>query len=186
MSNFVTQQRPFPNKLSAEEILQLENEEKILRVLQPDILERIKQCPTASRQRIEPFVVENNDAVYFSFLNVKDAEQRRSFVRKIQQWQLGIDVDLSNLPQPLHQLLQPHRVHSQRLMRVLILGAITGTIAGVLAMAVSVLVISGTELILGASFNAFGEMQITAVAFVIFAVLGWMVATPFFWHRSKQ
>jgi hypothetical protein len=186
MSNSVQANQPPPIKLSDEEILQLENEEKLLRVLQPDILRRIKQCQATSQQKIEPFVIENNEAVYFSLLNVKDTEQRHQFVQKIQQWQMGIDVDLSGLPRPLHQLLQPHRAFSQRLMRVLVLGAMTGTIAGVFAMAMSIIIIAAAELALGISLDAFGDMQITAVSFVIFAVLGWMAVTPLLWHRFNR
>jgi hypothetical protein len=186
MSNFVHSNQLASHILSAEEIIRLENEEKLLRVLQPDILKRIRQCQATSWQKIDPFVLEHNEAVYFSLLNVKDAEQRHQVVQKIQQWQLGIDVDLSGLPRPLHQLLQPHRALSQRLMRVLILGAIAGTIAGVLAMAISIIVISVAELALGTSFDVFGGMQITAVSFVIFAVLGWMAATPFLWNRLDR
>jgi hypothetical protein len=186
MSNLAPPNQLVPDRLSAEEILQLENEEKLLRVLQPDVLERVKQCLATSRQKIEPYVVENNGAVYFSLMNVKDTEQRRRAIRKIQQWQLGIDVDLSGLPRPLHQLLQPHRTLSQRLMYVLVLSGMAGTVAGVLAMAVSVLAVSAVELILGTSFDAFGELQVTAVSFVIFAVLGWMAVTPFFWNRLDR
>jgi hypothetical protein len=169
-----------------EEVLQLEEEEKLLRVLQPDVLERVKQCLATSGQKIEPFIVECNGAIYFSFLNITNAEQRRQTIRKVQQWQTGVDVDLSDLPRPLHQLLQPHRAFSQRLMRGLVLGGIAGTIAGVLAMAVSILVIPVAEPILGTTLDVFGEMQITAVTFVIFAVLGWMIATPFFWNRLSR
>lgn len=186
MSNFVQSNQPAPNMLSAEEIIRLENEEKLLRVLQPDILKRIKQCQATSRQKIEPFVIENNGAIYFSLVDVKDEEQRHQAIRKIQQWQMGVDVDLSCLPRPLHQLLQPHRALSQRLMHVLILGGITGIIAGILAMAISVIIVSVAELVLGTSLDAFGDMQITAVTFVIFSVLGWMAATPFFWNRFDR
>jgi len=186
MSNLVQSDQLAPTNLSAEEVLHLENEEMLLRVLQPDVLERIKQCLATSRQTIEPYVVEVDEAIYFSLMNVKDVKQRHRVIRKIQQWQMGVDVDLSSLPRPLHQLLQPHRAFSQRLMRVLVLGGITGTIAGVLAMAVSVLVVSAAELALGTSFDAFGGIQITAVSFVIFSVLGWIIATPFFWNRFDQ
>lgn len=177
-----TRQRAF----TLEEVLQLEQEEKLLRVLQPDVLERIKQCLAISRQKVEPFIVECNGAIYFSFLNIADLEQRCRAIRKVQQWQTGIDVDLSSLPRPLHQLLQPHRAFSQRLMRGLVLGGIVGTIAGVLAMAVTILVVSAAELILGTTLGSFGEMQITAVAFVIFAVLGWMIASFYFWNRFNR
>ena len=186
MSNFVQLKPSALNELSAEEIIQLENEEKLLRVLQPDILNRIRQCQATSQQKIEPFVVENNKVVYFSLLNIEDAEQRHQVMRKIQQWQMGIDVDLSCLPRPLHQILEPHRALSQRLMCVLVLGGISGTIAGILAMAISIIIVSVAELVLGTTLNAFGDMQITAVSFVIFAVLGWMVSTPFLWNRLDR
>lgn len=186
MRDFVQSNQLATHMLSAEEIIRLENEDKLLRVLQPDILKRIRQCQVASRQKIDPFVVENDDAVYFSLLSIKDAELRHQVVHKIQQWQMGIDVDLSCLPRPLHQLLQPHRALSQRLMRVLILGAIAGTIAGVFAMAMSVIIVSVADLVLGTPLDAFGGMQITAVSFVIFAVLGWMAATPLLWNRLDQ
>ena len=75
---------------------------------------------------------------------------------------------------------------SQRLLRVLILGGAAGIIAGILAMAVSVLIVFAVELFLGKTFDVFGDMQITAVSFVIFAVLGWMVATPVIWSRLNQ
>lgn len=186
MSDFTRPQQPSLQTFTAQEIFRLEDEGKLLRVLQPDVLERVKDCLATSRQKIEPFVVECNGAIYFSLMTVADPEQRQRAIRKIQQWQTGVDVDLSSLPRPLHQLLQPHRAISQRLLRVVMLGGIAGTIAGILAMAVSILVISAAELVLRTTLESFGEMQITAVAFVIFAVLGWMVATPLIWNRFDQ
>lgn len=168
---------------TAQEIAQLENEGKLLRVLRPDVLDRIRRCLATSRQKIEPFIVEFNGAIYFSLMNIADPVQRQQAVRKIRKWQTGIDVDLSGLPRPLHQLLQPHRAISQRLLQSLLMGGVLGTVAGVLAMALTIVLTSFAELVLGTTAEMFGDMQITAVSFVIFAVLGWMVATPLMWHR---
>jgi hypothetical protein len=169
--------------LTAQDVTRLENEGKLLRVLRPDVLDRIKRCLATSRQRIEPFIVEVNGAIYFSLMSMTDPAQREQAVRKIRKWQTGVDVDLSGLPRPLHQLLQPHRAISQRLLRSVLLGGILGTIIGVLAMALSIVLVSIAELALGTTAEMFGDMQITAVSFIIFAVLGWMVATPWVWHR---
>jgi hypothetical protein len=171
---------------STEEVNQLENEDKLIRVLQPHVVQRINDCLETSRHKIDPFIVEHGGAVYFSLLTISSPTQRQQAFRKIQQWQTGVDVDLSSLPRPLHQLLQPHKAMSQRLLRVLILGGTAGIIAGILAMAVSMLIVFAVELILGESFDVFGDMQITAVSFVIFSVLGWMVTTPIIWNRLNQ
>jgi hypothetical protein len=172
--------------LTAQEVIQLEDEGKLLRVLQPDVLERIKDCLATSRQKVEPFIVESNGAIYFSLMSMRDPEQRQRAIHKIQQWQVGVDVDLSSLPRPLHQLLQPHRAISQRLLRVALLSGIVGIIAGILAMALSIFAVSVAELVFGTTPEAFGDMQITAVAFVIFAVLGWIVVTPLIWNRLDR
>jgi hypothetical protein len=174
------------NSFSPEEVSRLEDEDKLIRVLQPHVLQRINDCLATSPHKIAPFIVEHGGAIYFSLLSISSATQRQQAFRKIQQWQTGVDVDLSSLPRPLHQLLQPHRAMSQRLLRVLILGGAAGIIVGILAMAVSMLIVFAAELILGESFNVFGDMQITAVSFVIFAVLGWMVTTPVIWNRLNQ
>ena len=183
MGDYTTIKPPSQPVLTAQEVIQLEDEGKLLRVLQPDVLERIKDCLATSRQKVEPFIVEWNGAIYFSLMSMRDPEQRQRAIHKIQQWQIGVDVDLSSLPRPLHQLLQPHRAISQRLLWVVMLGGIIGIIAGILAMAVSVFAISVAELVFGITSEAFGDMQITAVAFVIFAVLGWIVVTPIIWNR---
>ena len=75
MGEFAYSEQTGQRTFTLEEILQLEQEEKLLRVLQPDVLERIKQCLATSRQKVEPFIVECNGAIYFSFLNMADQEQ---------------------------------------------------------------------------------------------------------------
>ena len=62
------------------------------------------------------------------------------------------------------------------------MGGVVGTMIGVLAMAVSILAVAAFDLFLGACLDEFGGIQIAAVSFVLFAVLGWLSTAVFLWR----
>ena len=174
------------NRLSPKEIMELEAEGKLIRALRPDIKRRVLYVLAKSGDNPHPYVLECDGLVYLSIMGIEDEAQRKRAYRLIQQFQIGVEVDLSSLPAALHEILQPEHHRSRLLSYALVLGGICGTVIGVMAMAISVLAIALTDLLLGTSLDEFGGMQITAVSFVIFTVLGWIVTTPFIQRRLNQ
>ncbi len=171
--------------ISAEDAAQLEAAGVLLRVLKPDMKQRLLSALKTAAHEIHPYVATCGEQVYISFAKISDETQRQRANYLIRQCQIGAKVDLSSLPSPLHRFLQPNTTRSRLPAHILALGGIAGIIIGILAMAVSILATAATELLFKVSLNEFGGMQITAVAFVIFAVIGWGLATMYFWRRLR-
>ena len=68
----------------------------------------------------------------------------------------------------------------------LILGGFAGIVIGILAMAISILMINFAQLINNQVMAEFAGVRMTAVTFVTFDVLGWVAATFTVWHRLKE
>lgn len=71
-------------------------------------------------------------------------------------------------------------------LRILILSAFAGVFIGVLAMAITILVKTMAALAVGASAEAATGMDITAVIFVLFSVVGWLVTAALAWRKLKS
>lgn len=171
--------------ISPAEAARLEAEGLLLRILKPDIKRRLLRSLDSSPHEIQPYVATSGEQVYISFARIGNEAQRQQANFLIRQYQVGAKVDLGSLPAPLHRLLQPDSVRPGFSSQVLALGGIAGVVIGILAMAVSILATAATELLFQVSLNEFSGIQITAVAFVIFAVIGWLLATIYLWRRLK-
>lgn len=84
----------------------------------------------------------------------------------------GISPDKKTVKQP-----QP------RFLGALVIGAFIGVFIGLLAMALSILIVGIMSLFLPDLTFQLAGISITAVTFVIFCALGWMSATLFIWHK---
>ncbi len=171
--------------MSTDEIARLEQEGQLLRVLRTDLKEHIEHVLNVSPNKAHPFVTVSGEQVYLSFASLHTKEQRQEAHELLRRCQLGADVDLSRLPPDLQQLIQPACTQPQRLLRSLLIAVILGIVIGVLAMAITVLVISALKSILHVSLDELGGVRITAVSFVLFAVLGWMGSAVYFWRRIQ-
>ncbi len=174
------------NELSATDVSRLEKEGVLLRVLKPSVQKRIRHVLTSRHHEAHAYVVVSGDQMFISVAHVGNDRERKQILDMIRQCQIGSRVDLSGLPAPLRHLLEPDCVESRRLSRVAVLSGFTGVLLGILAMAISIPLIAAVELVLHAPLHEFGGMQITAVAFVIFTVLGWMLSAVFFARRIKK
>jgi hypothetical protein len=185
MDNLPSAPNPQQTRYS-EEIDQLEQDGQLLRVLRVDLQERIHKALKAAPNKTHPYVTVSGEQVYISLATLTDEKQRRQVYELLRHCQMGSDVDLSGLPLALQQLMQPVCTQPQRVVRSLLLAVAVGIAIGVLAMAVTVLMIAVTELVLHVSLDNLGGMRITAVSFVIFAVLGWLGAAAYFWRRMQS
>ena len=77
----------------------------------------------------------------------------------------------------------PNRPVTPRFITVFILGAVGGVFAGVLGMAVTILILGFLRLIFPDAVFQMGGMQVTAVVFAIFCALGWFGFSLFLWHK---
>ncbi|MCP4428610.1 MAG: hypothetical protein GY803_29340 [Chloroflexi bacterium] len=170
--------------LSATAVIQLEDEGKLVCILQPEIKARLQRLIATSASETRPYLVESGDQVYISIADIENETQRRRVHDLIQRYQIGLNVDLSGLPNPLRQLLQPQP--PTKTLRALAFCGMMGLALGILAMAVSILAIAAVELALQVTLDEFSGMQITAVSFVIFSVLGWILAVALFSCHSRR
>jgi hypothetical protein len=173
-----------PQQLSPLEVERLAQEGELLRVLRPNLRAKIERGLVLNSQAAA-YVVQSNGEIYLSFTCISDKYQRQQAYQLIQRYQLGEPVDLSPLPEPLHHLIQPKPTYMERFTAALILGGVLGTLIGVLAMAISIQAIAATELITGTAVDGFANLQVSAIIFVIFSVVGWVVVTAFIWHKFR-
>lgn len=180
MNNFspdFPEQQP---RSSTDEIHKLVAEGKLLRILRPDLKEKIQRAVMAGAPA-HPYIVQYDGEIYLAFYNIRDPYQRELAYRLVQQMQAGGEINLSQLPAPLRTILEPGLISRNRLSTAFALCAFIGTISGVIGMAISVLVTT----VLSTPVSHFAGMDITAVVFVVFCVLGWFTSAMLVWARFK-
>lgn len=154
-----------------------------LRIVRADLVRRIQRSVSINPS-LKKYVVTEADHFYISLKTFKDPAQRRHIRRQLQRIQLDERADLSRLPTPLQRLLKPEWTPIGRFVTAAIISSVVGISAGTLAMAASLLLTAVTELIIGGDMNTnLIGMQITAVAFVIFSVLGAAVTMTRIWRH---
>ena len=170
--------------VSSDHIDALIAEAKLLRILRPDIRQRVEHA--LQREDLAcGYVVEAQGQIYLSLDSITDAQERQGVYELIQRYQLGERVSLQGLPKTLRPLLQPEATRLGRLMGALILGAFWGLACGILALALAILLENIFALFGSESIQLFG-MGFTAVAFVIFSTLGWVGGTLALWRRWQH
>lgn len=171
-----------------DEIQSLIAEGKLLRILRPDLRENIQHLiqvnasdnPHVVNHNVDHVVVHQGE-IYLSFQGIDDPRQRERIYHLVQQLQAGGAINAALLPAPLRAILEPGQVRRNRLAAALVLCAVTGVVSGVVAMAISVLATT----VLSTPAGHFAGMDITAVVFVVFCVLGWFTSAVAVWARFK-
>ena len=170
--------------LSTGEIQRLTAEGKLLRILRPDLRENIQReirVNASDNPYAVDYVVECDGEIYLSFQGIDDPRQRELIYQLVQQLQAGGAINGALLPAPLRAILEPGQVRRNRLAAAFVLCAVTGVVSGVIAMAISVLATT----VLSTPAGHFAGMDITAVVFVVFCVLGWFTSAVAVWARFK-
>ncbi|MCA9935070.1 MAG: hypothetical protein H6662_08805 [Ardenticatenaceae bacterium] len=164
------------------EIDQLVSERKLLRILHPEVQMQVRHMldeKAESRQ----YVIENGEQLYLSFEHVEDSQQRNYFYRLIQRYQSGERVSLRALPPALQQLLQPELTRFGYTVGAMLVGAVAGIGIGILAMAATILVTNVVEWVTGYATTKFAGMEVTAVTFVVFSIVGWVAIGILAWNK---
>lgn len=174
-----------PSLLSNKEAALLEQEGKLVCILQPAIQRRMQHIMDASKGKEHPLITQSGDQLYLSLSSIGDEAQQAQAYQLIQRFQAGLTADLSALPAAHRQLLAPQQ-RPLRSLRGITICIILGVAFGILAMAASVLAIAAAELVLKTTLDEFSGLQITAVSFVIFTVLGWALSFLMLARYAKQ
>lgn len=169
--------------LRSREVENLIEEGKLLRVLRPDLQRSIESALSSHNGNDNPYVLKNGREIYLCFRHIDNEQRRKRIYRLVQQYQTGEPIDLTSLPLALRQIIQPELTPVGRFIGALIGGAFIGVLIGVLAMAMGVPIIAALELTTGRVLAETHSIQMSAVIFVIFSVIGWMVGTIFAWFR---
>ncbi|MFQ5398392.1 MAG: hypothetical protein ACE5E7_02215 [Anaerolineae bacterium] len=186
----MSHQPGFPNEsqtlgLSSGQVNQLVQDGSLFRILNPSLAQQLEQMITDSHGRNHPLIIKLEGMVFVSLQTLQDERERRRVSHLLQRFQLGDDVVLASLPDPLRRVLQPESSQTVGFMRALVLGGLAAVAFGVLAMAISIQLIAVFELFTGIRTDAFAGMEITAVTFVIFSTAGWLFSTALFWRRMS-
>lgn len=171
--------------ITSHNIDQLVAEDKLLRILRSDLREQVEQAVEAGSEGHQ-YVLKYKDHLYLSCAQIKDPQQRKRVYHLLQRYQLGERVDLTPLPPELQRLLRPKLTRVGRFLGSLLIGGAVGVASGVLAMSVSILLVTMSEWLRTRPFLDFAGMGFTAVTFVIFCLLGWVAGAFIAWHRYWQ
>ncbi len=170
--------------LSDEEIDSLVAEEKLLRILRPDVREQVWQSLGRSNE-VQQYVVVNGGHLYISLAHIGDEAERDRFYRLIQRHQSGEKVDLHLLPQPICQILQPELTCFGRFLGGVLLGLVVGIGTGLLAMALVVVLRSAVEGLVSQEIRPLQAIDVTAVSFIVFTCVGWGTAAVVAWLNPQ-
>lgn len=163
-----------------DEIQSLIAEGKLLRILRPDLRENIQHLIQVNASD-NPHVVVHQGEIYLSFQGIDDSGQRELVYHLVQQLQAGAVIDTALLPAPLRAILEPGHVRRSRLAGAFVLCVLIGVASGVIALAISVLATT----VLDMPVAYFAGMEVTAIVFVVFCVLGWFTSAVIVWARFK-
>lgn len=185
-----------PTPLSTDEIQRLIAEGKLLRILRPDLRENIQRLIRVDASdnprvvghvvghvvdHVVDHVVVHRGEIYLSFQGIDDSGERELVYHLVQQLQAGAVIDMALLPEPLRVILEPGHVRRSRLAAAFMLCGLTGVASGVVALAISVLATT----VLSMPVAHFAGMEVTAIVFVVFCVLGWFASAVIVWARFK-
>lgn len=170
--------------LSDGEIDSLVAEEKLLRILRPDVREQVWQSLRRSSEA-QQYVVVNGGHLYISLAHIGDEAERDRFYRLIQRHQSGEEVDLQLLPQPIRQILQPELTRFGQFLGGLLLGLVAGIVMGLLGMALVVVLRSAVEGFVNQEIRPLQAIDLTAVSFIVFTCVGWVAAAVVAWRNPQ-
>lgn len=158
-------------------------DELYVRIVRADLEKRVRKS-ISTNNALRQYVTHQNGQLYFALDAIENPQQRQQVRRQLQLIQLGETRNIGQLPTPLQQLFEPEWTPIGRFVAAATIGLAVGIASGTLAMATSLLLTAVTELIIGHTMNTdLIGMQVTAVAFVIFSVLGAALTITRIWHR---
>ena len=164
--------------LSPARLEQLISEKKLLRILQPELKQKVAQANPQG-----PYIVCNESHLYFSLEHIGDPKRREQVYHLIQRHQVGDVINQAAIPIEFQPFFDDRWTNRTIFWLALIIGGAGGIIMGVLAMAIGTLFLNMTAITLGReAFDPTG-VQITAVIFVLFAAVGWLVTSLITWHK---
>ncbi len=172
---------PVANLTAATDVDNLISEGKLLRILHPTIKGQVQQA--LQRGDLSPYVVEDEGHLYISLTQVADEKERDYFYRLIQRYQSGEPVNLKALPPTIQHILQPELTRMGRMLGAVLLGAVAGIAVGVLAMALTILIVDVVTWLTNRPVGVFAGMELTAVSFVVFTFVGWAAAGILAWCK---
>lgn len=178
-----------PATLSTSEIQTLIDERRLLRILRPDLKENIEHAVAAGDYdnsqlagQILEHVIEHNGEIYLTFENIIDRNQREQAYYLVQQLQMGGMIDTALLPASLRSILEPGSARRNRRSITFAFCVLAGIASGVTAMAISVLITT----IMNTPYGHFAGMDITAIVFLVFCVLGWLSSAVIAWAKARK
>ena len=171
---------------------QLIDKKQVLRVMQPELIERVKIACTEQRTgwRLEsqsnlvgqhPNILHVNDTYYFSLHTIRNEQRREQIFHMLKRLQIGENVDVARLPRTFQQIVQPNYKGSSPLFGSMTLSLIVGVFFGLCAMAIGILFMT----IAGASPVGIAGAQKAPIIFVVATFIGWLVATAVIWAKSN-
>lgn len=169
---------PLPQQHSVMEssIDLLVEQHQVVRILQPGLRRQIDETVRLTPS-LGDYAFDYRGELYLSLMSIGDGARRAQIYDLIQRYQIDQNVELDKVPYGLRACLQAEKYKQGRLMGAIALGATIGVLIGLIGMAISVLFTA----VMGLPETRW-EM-VTAVAFVVCCVLGWVAATYYLWYK---
>lgn len=158
---------------------QLVAEKRIVRILQPDLQERLRL--SLRQPRRHPNIIQYHDQIYLSLHTLRSAQEREAAFSCLRRLQLGESVDLMGLPGSLRRLLNPNGDAASRKITHFSISLAMGVLVGMMAMAMGVLALT----MAGVSMETPTGLQLSAIIFVLGMLVGWSMAAAVLWMRTR-
>lgn len=168
-----------PQNCHPVQLQQLVDEWKVVRILQPALIERVTTA--VYRHGAHPYVLQFNGQFYLDLHTIPYDKQRKQIYYLLRKLQLGEEIDMSLLPIWLQQILEPRPASRSQLAGSATVGMAVGLLSGVMAIAVGVLLMAVT----GADQMNEQGLPNSAVVFIIATIIGWLTTTAVLWRQMR-
>ncbi len=128
------------------------------------------------------YIIQRGENVYLSLHEIPDEAQRQEVSWAVLRLQMGAQLTVQELPDPLQTALSAVATGPSPLIRALVWGSVCGVVGGVLVMAIVGLVIT----IMNVPTESYTGFMATAVAFVLSGAILGVGATITFWRKFSN
>ncbi|MCA9942657.1 MAG: hypothetical protein KC449_04215 [Anaerolineales bacterium] len=166
----------FPHQKS----LPLENDDFVL-VTQPRLQAQLLQA-----RRFDAFcarsIIQRGESVYLSLREISDAAQRQALKFAILRLQMGAQLEIHELPEPLRTALSYQATEPSPFMRSLIFGSFCGVLGGVLMMAI----VGLAMIVFNVPTESYANIMVTAITFALSSAFIGLGMTFYSWRKLTR
>lgn len=162
------------------QVEELISTKKIVRILQPSLLEELNARMGNGRVS-DPFVVFQGQ-IFLSLQKIRSVEERERVFYLLRDYQLGKEINMAALPHSIHTALTGQPVEPDNFTRSLVLSLLVGALVGVFFLVLCMIILS----IGGSALRAESGIQIAMMTFPVGTMLGGTSCIYLLWRGTPS